>query len=590
MAVILSACPGKPAPETPVPPEETADRAVCGDGWCWAWPAGTGLTYRDVLAVSPDEAILLAHEGWVVRYAAGQFESLGRVDGLPPGRGRSRLPALARTTDDALWVTTSTGLHRYAEGTWSTIETGVEVPLFGVVARGDALVVVAGEDGTVVLEGRSAPEPEFARTYSDLLSPGMVVHTGEDLWLGGLRGRLVRKSEGYRASPDPPKGPNWSGGWVDSTGRAWLLDHDAFSGTGGVHLAGPSGPPVRVPVDALGTPIAIGGAGQQAWVLAERDGVPQVLRSEGERLIVDDAPLPELGRGVSLADVDAVGNTVFVVGSDGVLLQRSADEWSVAGGSPRGASVLAMGSPKPMLATERGAVLERVPEGWRDRTDWTGTHSRPEVFSIDPSGEIWALDSGAVQHFDGSGWTASSLEGATRLTAAGPGRAWAVARAELFQWTGSAWEPAGFERRVTTVLWADETCVWVSGAGFVARRHDGAWTVFELETSMYGIRAIGATGPDEAWFADDRTVWRFDGSAPVAMDPPADLLAGRRVAGLHVEPGEAWLVGDEGLVLHWKAGVWTEMDVPGVPWTTGVQVTDDAVWLYGRFGVLQRPR
>lgn len=101
--------------------------------------------------------------------------------------------------------------------------------------------------------------------------------------------------------------------------------------------------------------------------------------------------------------------------------------------------------------------------------------------------------------------------------------------------------------------------LWAVGGGGTALHFDGTdWRQVKTPTRE-GLIAVKAASPDNAWAVGmGGTALHFDGTAWNAI-PTGVKSTLRAVA---VRGDEVWVGGDDGVILHRKAGTWTREDVP----------------------------
>ncbi|MFE4479916.1 MULTISPECIES: hypothetical protein [Streptomycetaceae] len=279
-----------------------------------------------------------------------------------------------------------------------------------------------------------------------------------------------------------------------------------------------------------------------------------------------------------------------------------------------------------------GPVPYDVPAVWSwDGARWTevegavtGASGRLYAATAAGPADVWAVgDSGLAVHWDGQGWSRSTVPGTaggafSGFAVAGAGSAvWAVGRAgssaAAARWNGSSWEGAALPlppgtSQLTAVRVAGPGDVWAAGdyqassgalyRPFVVHWDGSAWS--QVAAPSYpnlDVRVLDllVAGPSEVWLAGgtgrysqsglrNAFATRWDGTAwngtrtPPATDPHYFL-------GLSLRGTEVWGVGYSGdsPVQRWTGSSWAVAPAPFAFTQPGVFTTgpDGTTWLFG---------
>jgi hypothetical protein len=221
------------------------------------------------------------------------------------------------------------------------------------------------------------------------------------------------------------------------------------------------------------------------------------------------------------------------------------------------------------------------------------------------STDVYSVDNGTLQHFDGEDWTTvtfSSVPGAYQYTGAAtaPGEAFTgglwgrIARIAPDEVTADLPVIPMEERQDFTGVWSDGTRVFAVGPGLfeldatgdtdVLRQLPGAGTNF-FPKAIWGSSAtdiwLGGTG--------DR-VYHFDGEVVEEVDYGIDTVS--EWSDIHGSgPDDVWFVGTRGVALHFDGDTWTSEPTASVSDIDDVWVAPDGnAWAVGRNGIVMRYR
>jgi len=194
---------------------------------------------------------------------------------------------------------------------------------------------------------------------------------------------------------------------------------------------------------------------------------------------------------------------------------------------------------------------------------------------------VFALDADGAQ----SAGTGISID-VHAIHGAGDGRLWAVANdGEIVVHDGALW---GLGQAPTDATlrgiwsWGGDD-VWAVGDGAVMRYDGLRWREVTMPAGFEQVAWRGVHGVDDAvWMWSDAGIWSHDGisasQVSIAFSPAAvrDVWADGT--------GAAWIVGEQGLIKRWRAGVVEDFDLPGADLNAIWGTDPDDVWAVGAAG------
>jgi len=259
-------------------------------------------------------------------------------------------------------------------------------------------------------------------------------------------------------------------------------------------------------------------------------------------------------------------------------------------------SVWAASADDVFAVGDAGVILRRVGGVWTQMTSPTPNNLRG-VWGLSSS-DVWvsgvAVNGvGTVLHFDGTAW--SPVAGATTdldsVWAASSTDVWFTGSTVVLRWNGSALSAVsnGFAGPLLSVSGTSSNDVWVTGENTNVHHWNGtSWSTLTAGVGTSSLMSVLAVGAGDDWVSDfmpgkETAHWNgskwttFKGSSGTGwsgMSPlsSTDIWA---VGGSHVShwdgtawtaetspggsavlwsvtarPGNAWLVGDAGLIAH----------------------------------------
>jgi hypothetical protein len=240
------------------------------------------------------------------------------------------------------------------------------------------------------------------------------------------------------------------------------------------------------------------------------------------------------------------------------------------------------------------------------------------------SDDVWAVGENGVMHWDGDGWTVTSVPVPVTATlqtvsAAAPDDVWAGGFMTFVHWDGSAWTqvpfPLSIEGTIKAIDARASNDVWAVGAKLdssfpnlrtLVLHWDGnTWT--HIPSPNPGTRhneyeAVVALAPDDVWAAGQASgsvviqnaLHHWNGSSWTSYrDPPADPCMFEDIDAL--SPSDIWIVGycfnytggQWSAVFHYNGSTWTKMQTPYIGTLYGIEMLSaNEGWAVGYEGAL----
>jgi hypothetical protein len=212
-------------------------------------------------------------------------------------------------------------------------------------------------------------------------------------------------------------------------------------------------------------------------------------------------------------------------------------------------------TPPPICSVDHWCWANPLPQG----------NGMVQTFGF-AANDVWAVgEAGTILHFDGNSW--SSFGGVTpadlwTVWGLAPNDVWAGGQGVILHFDGKSWQvvinqsPA---QDTFVSLWgpAPNDIYIAAGTSNVLGHWDGtSWTLSNLGDTNEAFTGVGGSGAGDIWAVGNQ-LWHSDGTGfvpaatqPVNSGPPPNYLYA-------VGPGDAWLVGSRGLILHWSGGQFT---------------------------------
>jgi hypothetical protein len=233
-----------------------------------------------------------------------------------------------------------------------------------------------------------------------------------------------------------------------------------------------------------------------------------------------------------------------------------------------------------------------------------GPSSGLKVFGTG-SADVYSVDNGTLQHFDGEGWTTVSfgtVPGSYQYTGAAtaPGEAFTggqwgrIARLTPDEVTADLPIIPMDQRQDFTGVWSDGTRVYAVGPGLFELDRTGdtdVWRQLPGAGTNFFPQAIWGSSATDIWLGGtgDR-VYHFDGEVVEEVDYGIDLVS--EWSDIHGSgPDDVWFVGTRGIALHFDGEEWTSDPTASISDINDVWVAPDGnAWAVGRNGIVMRYR
>ena len=194
-----------------------------------------------------------------------------------------------------------------------------------------------------------------------------------------------------------------------------------------------------------------------------------------------------------------------------------------------------------------------------DGCAWTRTPSpaTQTLIAIDGTAgdDVWAVGELGAVHWNGTAWYGEDTpQGSVkRLAVSGRQQAWLLTTSSIYRSSGGGWIETPHSVFGVVDLFAKSGAVWLSGAGtagnFASKWSGSTWQNQPLQDTTTLVDAIGGTGPDDVWIAEQRgrMLHHWNGQTWSASRTGAEaevtLISGSGA-------GDVWLGGTAGTILH----------------------------------------
>lgn len=509
---------------------------------------------------------------------------------------------------EEVWAVGAKGaIHRWLDGRWETLASGVGTHLRGVWGSGPGDVWVVGDAGTLLhWDGEAftehhaltrasfthvagaGPDDVFALAYdaSDAtttlyrwngslwtvqrlpgeLAPRSLWQGEEGVWVGAAGGGLAHWRDGCWAVHEPPPArfsdlrDGWAvgpDGWVArDTGHGWEVEQIA-------------------PGQDLHSVTKWGG---EVWI-AGSDGL--LLRGDDEGF----RPFGDFGEVDLLVVRGHDDGDLWIGGRDGSL--HRFDGRSI-GRSP---------SPTPWpirsivaSAGEAWATTEVLHEVLRwDGQRWErarGAWGAPTLLGAS-AGDLWLLSSmgsggATVERWDGAEWRLVPARGPTTVRSIGgvAGRVFVGhGPGVVHAWDGATWSARDVAVQPRALAHGARG-LWVLGDRHLLARAEGEPDA--IYPAPEWVHALWAEG-DEVWVAGARGfLATIRDERLVAAWAPTD----QTLRALGGSTGDLWAAGDGGALLHFDGATWRDAGADVTADLHAVAARDDAVWVVGAEGTI----
>jgi hypothetical protein len=205
-----------------------------------------------------------------------------------------------------------------------------------------------------------------------------------------------------------------------------------------------------------------------------------------------------------------------------------------------------------------GAILRRTSGAWTAMASGT-TNDLRGVWGASAS-DVWATGtSGTLLHYNGAAW--SAVSGATTDIDAVWGSSgsdvWFVGSTAVLHYNGAAVTTAtGFSGPLLAVSGTSPSDVWVTGENTKVHHYNGsAWATLTPPVGTSTLMTVLAVAPNDAWVADftpSKDTAHWNGSAWTTTKSGALLNSLSALS-----TGELWGAGNSGRIAHWNGSAWS---------------------------------
>lgn len=259
-------------------------------------------------------------------------------------------------------------------------------------------------------------------------------------------------------------------------------------------------------------------------------------------------------------------NDVWAVGGGGSVMHFDGTTWKLER-TPVCEELTAMwGTSATNLwaVGHAGRIVHRTARGW------TLVESGTCEFMSDvwgsPSGTIWiASRAGVLAGNETQGFTVTPLPGGDKLNAIygfSDTDIWGLAYNRIFHFDGTTWTKTVEGNWALDAIWGSDPDHLVVGGHSWDDNMTAAWTFGRATAAtptkkvLTGNRtpAVGGTGPNDMWLAEEGMFFHFDGTAWTYV-PGSSNVAINEIS--MRSPTDGWAVGESGARLHWDGTAWS---------------------------------
>lgn len=509
-------------------------------------------------------------------------DGLARVTGFVDGVLLQALSIADGADEVGFAVGIDGAMARLAGERWVRITSPTEASLVAVALFSPGAGWAVGSRSTILhWDGtRWAIEdaPPGIGSAADIT--GVAAVSAERAWAVTFDGLILeRDAAGWRLVEGAPRTPGLSSIAFQGTERGYAAGDGVLEYSGGDWRA------LSLPDGSYSDVVFAGAA---AYVV--RDG--EVFRLEGTRLDVVggeglSTPLEErrIARLVALApdrtDVLAVARPGVVVRISGLAAHPSwppvtgasslavtSDNFGWIGGTVSTAGIVGAGNDgawRRMDIAEPGVTITDI-DAPLDGVAWAAGYIRSDV-----DGVATFIDK--AWRWDGEGWADADPPPGVRfdgISALSRDEAFSARGNGIVRWDGAEWQalegaaaPEGAEFGDVHMLAGgpdpEAWDGWFGGVGAVHRLRAGSWTTYPLRIEGVVTRLV-MSSESEGWALAGGEVFRFDGAAWSATEPPIDS----RSEVLDIDSSganDAWLLTDFDGLLHWDGARWRRQGI-----------------------------
>jgi hypothetical protein len=245
----------------------------------------------------------------------------------------------------------------------------------------------------------------------------------------------------------------------------------------------------------------------------------------------------------------------FVIDAAGHIFHFDGETWTVQTSPSQvgGGAIFGTGSDDVWAST--ATALEHY-----DGSAWTAVSGAPtqidKIWASSPT-DVWLGGGLGLDHYDGSTFTnlGSDFASSSVLAVAGNGSGdvWVAVSAagtgdlqasDVYHWTGSGFAvpPDHFDRGITALVGVGSDQVFAIADGDHVLQHEGGAWSDSVVSAGAGLASIAGDGPTDVFAASFTQLFHWDGArwTPVATDPAITLMpgdSGTKIKGLQVQAG-----------------------------------------------------
>jgi hypothetical protein len=256
------------------------------------------------------------------------------------------------------------------------------------------------------------------------------------------------------------------------------------------------------------------------------------------------------------ASPDSIGNELAWVGDFSAVPTPGPDGWHDFWVTPSVElhKVIVFNAEHAWVTASDGSLY-----AW-DGTGWRINHLDDDLGAMAAVDlrHVWVASDEAIHFFDGSRWTATSVGDTTALAAADVTHAWATTASGILRWDGHGWSHvyASGAAQLLGVTAAGPGRAWAvgtlaDGSGVILAWDGARWT--QQATVPQPLSAVYAADARHAWaVSSEGSIYAWDGTG---WSLSADLhLVLRDVSG--TDASHVWAVSESGEVLFYNGASW----------------------------------
>jgi hypothetical protein len=507
LTAIVSGCSATSAPEigSGESAQTTATSVCSADRWCWSGPQPTGNYLHGVRRL-PDGKLVMFGSADTLLTSSDSGETWTGTTGV----GWHRIEDLwsDMTSGTAIAVGSRGAILRYANGAWSSVDSGIQSDLHAVFGLSANDLWVASDSGLHHWDGNT-----WTKQLDGSLT-GVWASSAQDIWVSAHSQVMHFDGSSWKeleVQTIDDSSADISGVWGTGRGNVWF---SATRGLSGIYRYDTERNFIRAeiqrPAEAWSLTSIHGTGPDDIWAV----GTYQAWHYDGSKwtlVATDQSPVPGLDQSYYAGSnfVHALApDDVWVTGAHGFLSHWDGRAWRQSEGEPkRLGDMIGAASDGLILAGGRKQslwVFSKYVGGFFDGARWQfednpvpnkwggGTvaafalaHDRFRVDRIDSQGpwqlsqhsdatgtwtsrgdagghvqaiwasapdDVWLLGKDGITHFDGRTFTRDIVVGkgsewgdGTHLFGSSNDHIWALNGGALYEWDGRAWTSLTFE-------------------------------------------------------------------------------------------------------------------------------------------------